>query len=83
MVLKWPEIVTLKLPPPKSVKLKLDENIGNRGQEILREAGHNVATVAEQKLTSSSDKKLINICQSEKRCVVTLDLDFGNPLLFD
>ena len=65
------------------MKIKLDENIGTRGQEILRKAGHDVATVAEQNLISSSDKKLIDICHKEKRCLVTLDLDFGNPLLFD
>lgn len=63
--------------------IKLDENIGNRGADLLRDAGHDVATVKEQKLCSADDKKVIGICQKEKRCLVTLDVEFGNPLLFD
>ena len=64
------------------MQLKLDENLGLRPAELLRKAGHNVATVPEQKLCSASDRTLIGICQKEKRCPVTLDIDFGNPLLF-
>jgi predicted nuclease of predicted toxin-antitoxin system len=41
-----------------------------------------VTTVAEAGLCSITDKELIEICRSEGRCLVTLDLDFGNPLLF-
>ncbi len=64
------------------MQLKLDENLGVRPAELLRKAGHDVATVPEQKLCSASDKDLIGVCQKEKRCLVTLDIDFGNPLLF-
>ena len=63
--------------------MKLDENLGVRGADLFRRAGHNVATVKEQGLCSSDDKELIKICRSEKRCLVTLDLEFGNPLIFD
>lgn len=65
------------------MKLKLDENIGTRGQELLVQAGHDVATVAEQGLFSASDPALIQRCRREGRAIVTLDLDFSNPLIFN
>ena len=64
------------------MKLKLDENLGQRGREICAAAGHDVSTVAEQNLTSAPDPKVIAVCASEGRCLVTLDLDFANPLRF-
>ena len=64
------------------MKLKLDENVGSRGVELFRGAGHDISTVAQQGLCSASDKRLLEVCLSEKRCLVTLDLEFGNPLIF-
>ncbi|MBX9879742.1 MAG: DUF5615 family PIN-like protein [Candidatus Obscuribacterales bacterium] len=64
------------------MKIKLDENIGKRGKEILEAAGHEVLTVADQKMCGSSDDSLIAVCAKEGRCLVTLDLGFSNPLLF-
>ena len=43
------------------MKLKLDENIGCRGQEILRAEGHDVSTVTQQNLTSSADVDLAGV----------------------
>lgn len=65
------------------MKLKLDENLGERGRDLLQAAGHDVMTVRQQNLSSASDVELIGICQSEQRCFVTLDLDFSNPLRFN
>jgi predicted nuclease of predicted toxin-antitoxin system len=64
------------------VRLKLDENLGVRTAEFFRSAGHDVTTVASQNLYSSPDKTLLETCRVEKRCLVTLDPEFGNPLLF-
>jgi predicted nuclease of predicted toxin-antitoxin system len=64
------------------LRLKLDENLGERGAALLRAAGHDVSTVFEQGLTSEPDPSLIAICRDEDRCLVTLDLDFANPLQF-
>ncbi|MGK7930124.1 MAG: DUF5615 family PIN-like protein [Microcystaceae cyanobacterium] len=65
------------------MKLKLDENIGQRGKNLLIEAGHDVTTILEQNLQSAPDTTVIQVCQNEQRCLVTLDLDFSNPLQFD
>ena len=64
------------------MKLKLDENLGTRGAHVLQDAGHDVATVAKQQMTSATDQELIVRCHSEQRCLVTLDLDFSNPFVF-
>lgn len=41
-----------------------------------------MATVQSQSLTSASDRDLIALCRAESRCLVTLDMDFSNPLVF-
>jgi predicted nuclease of predicted toxin-antitoxin system len=64
------------------LKLKLDENLGTKSAQLFRLAGHDTVTVPEQDLCSATDKELLAVCVDEQRCIVTLDLDFGNPLLF-
>jgi predicted nuclease of predicted toxin-antitoxin system len=65
------------------LKLKLDENLGKQAADLLRDAGHDVSTVVEQRLTSAPDAEVIAACGQEDRCLVTLDLDFANPLQFN
>jgi predicted nuclease of predicted toxin-antitoxin system len=64
------------------VKLKLDENLGVACADLLTSAGHDVATVVGQAMTSAADEDLIRACAAEGRALVTLDLDFSNPLVF-
>lgn len=65
------------------MRFKLDENLGRRGRDVLTAVGHNVATVSDQNLNQAPDRELIEVCRQEHRCLVTLDLDFGNPLRFN
>jgi len=59
------------------VKIKLDENIGRRGQDLLKASGHDVMTVWDQGLRGATDEELFAICCAEGRALVTLDRDFG------
>jgi hypothetical protein len=61
---------------------KLDENLGLRGQQLLSEAGHDISTVSDQDLSGVVDDALIQVCRVENRCLITLDLDFANPIHF-
>lgn len=63
-----------------SLCFKLDENIGTRGRSLLSKTGWNVCSVAEQNLQGYADRDLIQRCSAENRCLITLDLDFSNPI---
>lgn len=64
------------------MKLKLDENLGLRGRELLVAAGHDVCTVPEQSLCAATDEQVAVRCCEDGRAIVTLDLDFANPFRF-
>jgi len=60
------------------VKIKVDENIGNSAVGLLRERGHDVATVREQELSGCADDHIFQVCVAEARTLITLDRDFGH-----
>lgn len=64
------------------MRIKLDENIGKRGLELLRDAGHDVSTVYEQGLSGVADEQIFHVCADEGRVLITLDRDFGEVLRF-
>ena len=64
------------------MKIKLDENIGHRGVDLLTSAGHDVMTVRDQHLQGTPDENLFNVCAAEDRILITLDHDFGQVLRF-
>ena len=64
------------------MKLKLDENIGRRGLDLIRAAGHDVATVLDQSLGGTTDETPFEACAKEGRALVTLDRDFGHVTRF-
>lgn len=65
------------------MNFKLDENLGQAVANALRAASHDVTTVGEEQLQGAPDRRVLDAAQAEARCLVTLDLEFGNPLLFD
>jgi predicted nuclease of predicted toxin-antitoxin system len=64
------------------LKFKLDENLGSRTATLIAESGHDVETVAQERLSGSDDGRLFQICAAEDRCLISLDLDFADVLRF-
>ena len=64
------------------MKFKLDENLGHDATAFLVQAGHDVETVPGEGLCGVPDRTVLDACRSEARCLVTLDTEFANPLVF-
>jgi predicted nuclease of predicted toxin-antitoxin system len=64
------------------MRFKLDENLDAQLASILAKHGHDVATVLGQQLGGRSDEMIYQRCVAERRVLITLDLDFSNPLRF-
>jgi predicted nuclease of predicted toxin-antitoxin system len=60
------------------VRFKLDENLPAEAADLLREAGHDAATVLEQTMGGDPDPGVAAVCQREGRVLVTLDTDFAD-----
>lgn len=65
------------------MKFKLDENLGEGVRRRLAAAGHDVSTVVDQQMAGATDALVYRTCTDEGRVLVTLDLDFANPFVFD
>lgn len=68
--------------PEDPLRIKLDENLGQRGASILLVADFDVETVASEDLCSASDATLVVVCRAERRVLISLDMDFANTLRF-
>jgi predicted nuclease of predicted toxin-antitoxin system len=64
------------------MKFKLDENFDRRLVPLVAEGGHDVETVLSEQLSGKSDEEIYEVCKREGRVLLTLDLDFANPLRF-
>jgi predicted nuclease of predicted toxin-antitoxin system len=64
------------------MRFKLDENLDPRFGAPLEAAGHDVASVRGQNLGGRSDEVIAAVCTAENRTLITLDLDFSNPIRF-
>jgi predicted nuclease of predicted toxin-antitoxin system len=66
----------------RGVRLKLDENLGRRWATVLEAAGHDLDTVRDEHLSGAADAVVLEASRLESRVLVTLDMDFANPLRF-
>ncbi len=64
------------------MRFKLDENLDPRLGSAFEAAGHDVDTVLAEGLSGATDDAVFEACQDAGRALVTLDLDFSNPLRF-
>jgi len=60
------------------MNFKIDENLPVEVSQLLKDVGHNTATVPGQNLTGTSDANLADVCHKEKRILITLDSDFAD-----
>lgn len=64
------------------MKIKLDENMPVALAEQLGSLGHDVHTVIEESLAGQSDPDIWAAAQSERRFLITQDLDFSDARRF-
>ena len=64
------------------VSFKVDENLPAEATTLLHQAGYNALSVHDQDMVGSMDDKIADICQLEKRAIVTLDLDFADIRMY-
>ena len=64
------------------MKIKLDENMPARLKPILQAHGHDVHTVADERLIGRSDDVIWDAACAEERLLVTQDLDFSDARRF-
>lgn len=60
------------------MRFKVDENLPVEVATALAAAGHDADTVVAEELSGAADPDVLTRCSSEKRVLVTLDLDFAN-----
>jgi len=64
------------------MRLKLDENFDVGLVSVLRDEGFDVDTMRDEGLSGSSDEAIYQVCRDLRRVLVTLDLDFSNPIRY-
>lgn len=64
------------------MRLKLDENLDVSLAVWLASMGHDAKTVRDEQMSGASDEQVFAAAMAEERCLVTLDLDFSDPIRF-
>lgn len=60
------------------MKIKLDENLPLRLSDLLKDLGHDVHAVHEERLVGHNDREIWEAAQKESRFLITQDLDFSD-----
>jgi predicted nuclease of predicted toxin-antitoxin system len=60
------------------VRFKIDENLPQEVSQLLCAHGHDAVSVFDQLLSGETDPTVYEVCQNERRTLMTLDLDFAN-----
>jgi predicted nuclease of predicted toxin-antitoxin system len=61
------------------MNIKLDENLPLQLAALLKNLGHDVHTVQEERLVGHADSEIWESAQKESRFLITQDLDFSIP----
>lgn len=64
------------------MRFKADENLPLEVAELFRQAGHDLHTVLDEALGGQPDSRIADACLTEKRSLITLDLDFADIRTF-
>ena len=64
------------------MKFKLDECLDVRLADLFSDAGHDVKTAFEEKLSGAPDEYVYSVCLQGARILLTQDMDFSNPFRF-
>jgi predicted nuclease of predicted toxin-antitoxin system len=64
------------------MNIKLDENLPLRLATLLKDLGHDVHTLHDERLTGHADNEIWEAAQKESRFLITQDLDFSDSRRF-
>ena len=64
------------------MRFKVDERLHVEVVDLLRGQGHDALTVFDQGLRGRGGHDIADMCRSENRVLLSLDLDFSNILMF-
>lgn len=64
------------------MKIKLDENLPFRLATSLKNLGHDVHTVRDERMEGRTDSEIWEAAQKESRLLITQDLDFSDSRRF-
>jgi predicted nuclease of predicted toxin-antitoxin system len=65
------------------MRFKVDENLPDEVCNLLNSAGHDAISVGQQGLGGAADARIYQLCQNERRVLITLDVDFANVQAYD